>query len=152
MNNMKSIFEAAIRRGGYDLAGMLRRIDSYHVDGKISDDERMELYDLARSGAKPENSVDLMAKVSELSQAIADAVKRIDKLEKQLNGESSDAPDVPDGGGSAEPAPEEYVPGKWYWRGNRVSFGGGIFRCTAPEGQVCTWSPAEYPAYWEAEM
>ena len=149
MNSIKSIFESAIRRGGYDLAGMLRRIDSYHVDGKISDDERMELYDLARSGAKPENSVDLMAKVSELSQALADAVKRIDKLEKQLdNGAATE----PDDGETSEPAPAEYVPGKWYWRGDRVSFGGGVFRCTAPKGQVCTWSPAEYPAYWEAEV
>lgn len=144
MNNMKSIFESAIRRGGYDLAAMLQRIDGYHVDGKLSDDERTELYELARSGAKPENSVDLMEKVTELSQALAEAVKRIDALEKQLNG--SDVPSDP-----GEAAPAEYVPGKWYYAGDRVSFGGGVFRCTAPEGQVCTWSPAEYPAYWAAE-
>lgn len=147
MNNIKSLFESAIRRGGYDLPAMLRRIDSYHVDGKIDDDERMELYDLARSGAKPENSIDLMAKVSELSQALAEAVERIDKLEKQLNSESADTPTEP-----GEEVPAEYVPGKWYWRGNRVSFGGDVYRCTAPEGQVCTWSPAEYPAYWEIEL
>lgn len=148
MNNIKSLFESAIRRGGYDLPAMLRRIDSYHVDGKIDDDERMELYDLARGGAKPENSIDLMAKVTELSKALAEAVKRIDKLEKQLN---NGAATEPDDGETAEPAPAEYVPGKWYYRGDRVSFGGSVFRCTAPEGQVCTWSPAEYPAYWAAE-
>ena len=146
MNNMKSIFESAIRRGGYDLTGMLQRIDSYHVDGKIDDDERMELYELARNGAKPENSVNLMAKVSELSQALAEAVKRIDKLEKQLSGEDLEAPSDP-----GEAAPAEYVPGKWYYAGDRVSFGGDVFRCTAPKGQVCTWSPSEYPAYWAAE-
>ena len=147
MNNIKSLFESAIRRGGYDLPAMLRRIDSYHVDGKIDDDERMELYDLARGGAKPENSINMMAKVTELSQALAEAVKRIDTLEKQLSGESTDAPTEP-----SEEVPAEYVPGKWYWRGDRASFGGDVYRCTAPKDQVCTWSPAEYPAYWEIEL
>lgn len=27
--------------------------------------------------------------------------------------------------------------------------GGSVYTCIAPAGVVCTWSPDEYPAYWE---
>lgn len=48
---MKTIFENVIERGGYDLTGLLNRIDSYHVMGKLTDAERDELYAKARAGA-----------------------------------------------------------------------------------------------------
>ena len=128
---MKSIFENVIARGQYDLIGLLKRIDSYHIDGKLTDAERDELYIRAREGAQPENSIDIMAKLTELET-------RIQKLESGETGAPSDAPG-------------EYAAGKWYYNGNRVTFGGAIYACTAPEGQVCTWSPAEYPAFWQKE-
>ena len=34
---MKAIFENVIRRGGYDLTGLLKNIDRYHVEGKLTD-------------------------------------------------------------------------------------------------------------------
>ena len=46
---MKTIFENVIERGGYDLTGLLNRIDSYHVMGKLTDAERDELYAKARA-------------------------------------------------------------------------------------------------------
>ena len=49
------------------------------------------------------------------------------------------------------PEAEEYTVGKWYYRGDRVKFNGNTYICIAPEGVVCTWSPSEYPTYWEAE-
>ena len=49
---MKTIFENVIERGGYDLTGLLNRIDSYHVMGKLTDEERDELYAKARAGAR----------------------------------------------------------------------------------------------------
>lgn len=142
---MKSVFESVIRKGGYDLPNMLNRIDAYHIDGKLTDDERAELYSLARNGAKPENSVDLMAKVSELAQALAEANKRIDALEKQNGGIQQET------GSDENDKPAEYVSGVWYYKNDRVSFGGATYTCIAPEGQVCTWSPAEYPAYWQKD-
>lgn len=35
----KGIFESVISRGGFDLTAMLARIDEYHIEGKIDDDE-----------------------------------------------------------------------------------------------------------------
>ena len=51
---MKAIFENVIRRGGYDLTGLLKNIDRYHVEGKLTDAEREELYSEARSEALPQ--------------------------------------------------------------------------------------------------
>ena len=46
---MRSIFENVIRRGRYDLTGLLKNIDRYHVEGKLTDAEREELYSEART-------------------------------------------------------------------------------------------------------
>lgn len=49
---MKTIFESVIARGDYDLTGLLNKIDSYHVMGRLTDSERDELYAKARAGAR----------------------------------------------------------------------------------------------------
>lgn len=48
-------------------------------------------------------------------------------------------------------SPGEYVPGKWYYKGDRISYNGEVYVCIAPDGVVCTWNPDEYPAYWRKE-
>lgn len=123
---MKTIFESVIARGGYDLSGLLKKIDSYHIEGKLTDAERDELYRKARGEAAP--NVDVMAKLMDLED-------RVRKLEQ---GE----PEAP-----AEDYPE-YVVGKWYYKGDKISYGGKHYVCVAPDGVVCTWNPDEYPAYW----
>lgn len=123
---MKAIFESVINRGSYDLSGLLKKIDSYHIEGKLTDAEKDELYRKARGEATP--NVDVMAKLMELED-------RVRKLEQ---GE----PETP-----VEDYPE-YVAGKWYRSGDKISYGGKSYVCAAPEGAVCTWNPDEYPAYW----
>ena len=130
---MKSIFESVIKRGGYDLAGLLKRIDAYHIEGKLTDEERDELYAAARGGAQTGDSVIVLAKLQELDE-------RVKALEdKAVTGGET--------GGDAEEYPE-YIAGKWYYAGDKITFGGEAYECCAPDGQVCTWSPVEYPAYW----
>ena len=126
---MKTIFENVIARGDYDLAGLLKKIDGYHIAGRLSDDERDELYEKARTGANPAESVDVLAKIAELE-------RRVKALEEgQDSGTGST--DVP-----------EYEVGKWYYKDDKVMYDGKEYTCTAPDGIVCVWSPAEYPAYW----
>lgn len=133
---MKSIFESVIRQGGYDLSDMLGKIDQYHIAGKLTDQERDELYAKARSGADPGGNLDLLGKVMELEAQVRLLVEKVAALENA--------------GVPLEPAPpEEYAPGKWYYTGDLVRFKGRTHKCIAPKGQVCTWSPDEYPAYWE---
>lgn len=53
--------------------------------------------------------------------------------------------------GSTEPGETypDYVAGKWYYNGDKITFEGGKYKCIAPAGVVCVWSPTEYPPYWE---
>lgn len=124
---MKSIFEAVINRGGYDLSDLLQKIDSYHIEGKLTDAEKDELYRKARGEAVA--NVDVMAKLMELEE-------RVRKLE---SGEAPEQDEYP-----------EYVVGKWYYKGDKISYGGTNYVCIAPDGVVCTWNPDEYPGYWSA--
>lgn len=40
---MVVIFKDVISRGGYNLSGILKKIDTYHIEGKLNDAERDEL-------------------------------------------------------------------------------------------------------------
>lgn len=124
---MKNVFIEAMNET-FDLTTMLARIDYHHVRGNLTDDEREELVVLARSKADPFGGMDVAAKLIELDE-------RITKLEKGGN--------VPSG------AIDEYVAGKWYYAGDKVMHNDNVYTCIAPDGVVCTWSPDEYPAYWE---
>lgn len=126
---MKSVFENVIKKGDFVLGDMLKRIDTYHVNGKLTEADRDYLYSLARGKADPTSGADIYAKLAELED-------RIRKLENPS-------------GETGEETPAEYVPGKWYYTGDQVTYNGKTYTCTAPEGQVCTWSPDEYPAYWQ---
>ncbi len=127
---MFKIFKNVIETGRFDLTDMLKKIDTNWVQGKLSDVEKTELITLAQGFATPEQSVDLMKKIEELE-------KRVIALEK---GVSSD--------GGVEEYPE-YISGKWYYSGNKITFEGKKYSCIAPDGVVCVWNPTEYPAYWE---
>ena len=128
---MKNIFESVIKRGGFDLNGMLKRIDTYHLEGKLTDVERAELYDAAREKAQAVDSIAVMTKLQELEQ-------RVKALEAGQAG----------GGESAVEYPE-FVAGKWYYASDNITFEGEKYVCCAPAGQVCVWSPADYPAFWQ---
>lgn len=126
---MYNIIKQVIGRKAYNLATILSKIDTLWSEDKISDAEREELIALARNNATSAHSVDMVAKLAELEQRI-----------KVLEEGTADTPteDI-----------EEYVVGKWYYRGNKILFNGKAYECIAPEGVVCTWSPVEYPVYWK---
>ena len=114
-----------------DLHQVLRKLDRCWAKGRLTDDQYTELVAMARAEAKPEDGVDVLVKLTELDE-------RVRKLEQ---------------GGTAKPTdkPAEYTPGKWYYAGDRVTYQGKVYTCIAPEGQVCTWSPTDYSAYWKAQ-
>ena len=127
---MQNIIEKVINSKNYELSDMLKKIDTLWVQGSISDDVRTRLYEKARNNANTQNSLDILSKIEELDKR----VKALENAEKPVEPE--------------EPI-EEYVAGKWYYTGNKVMFEGKAYECVAPEGVVCVWSPADYPAYWE---
>lgn len=127
---MKKIFETVIEKGGYDLAKLLEKIDTYHIEGKLTDQERDELYELARQ--TPVAQYDAAAEIEKLWAAI-----------RELQA-----------GGNGDPPPDdqwpEYVQPTGahdaYQTGAQVTFNGQKCRCIMDN---CVWSLSVYPAAWE---
>ena len=125
---MYNVIRDVINTQRYVLADMLHKIDTLWAQGDLDDDQRTELIALARGNADTAQEVNMLAKLEELEQ-------RVKALET----------------GSTEPgeAYPDYVVGKWYYSGDKITFEGGKYKCIAPDGVVCVWSPKEYPVYWE---
>jgi len=126
---MYEVIKAVIGTGDYKLEGMLNRIRTFAAKGLVSVEEMTELEELARACANVRGETDVFAKLLELEG-------RIRALEEAG---ASDTEEYP-----------PYKPGVWYYKGDRVSENGVNYVCIAPDNVVCTWSPTEYPAYWEA--
>ena len=125
---MYDLIRDVINTQRYVLADMLHKIDTLWAQGDLDDEQRTELIALAQGNADTAQEVNMLEKLEELEQ-------RVRALET----------------GSTEPgeAHPDYVVGKWYYSGDKITFEGVKYKCIAPDGVVCTWSPKEYPAYWE---
>lgn len=135
---MKNVFEAVIRKGGFDLATMLRRIDEYHVAGKLNDIERDQLIAEARGEAVP--GLDVVNEIQRLWAAIHALEDMLGNRDGET--ENGDAPEVaeyiqPTGAHDA------------YYYGRLVTYNGKTYKCIAPEGMACVWSPDVMPGYWQ---
>ena len=126
---MYEIMLRAIRAGGYVMSEMRRRIDIMYAGGRLTEDQHVELIQLAREHVNPADHVDVLEKLKELEQ-------RIRSLEQNAGEEMP------------EDSAADYTPGKWYYSGDIIRFEEKEYVCIAPEGVVCVWSPTEYPAYW----
>lgn len=130
---MKTIFENVIKRGGYDLTGLLKNIDKYHIEGKLTDAERDELYALARH--EPKAQYDVKMEIEALWAAVREL-------------QESHAPDV---GVIPDEWPEYVQPSgahDAYNTGDKVSYSGKHFICLQDN---CVWSPAVLPSAWEEQ-
>lgn len=125
---MYDVIKDVINTRRYVLADMLHKIDTLWAQEDIDDEQRTELIALAQGNADMTQEVNVLAKLEELE-------KRVRAMES----------------GSTEPGEiyPDSVAGKWYYNGDKITFEGGKYQCIAPDGAVCTWSPKEYPAYWE---
>ena len=131
---MQKVIERVIESKNYELSDMLKKIDTLWVQGSIDDAVRKSLADKARSNANTQNSMDILSKLEELDN-------RVKALEDAKTSTETEEP--------TETTYEEYVSGKWCYNGDIFAFKGKIYKCTAPEGVTCVWTPEEYPAYWE---
>lgn len=126
---MKTIFENVIARGNYDLAGLLKKIDSYHIDGKLTDAEREVLYAQARREPKAQYNYD--AEIEKLWAAIRSL----------QSGNAGNA-------GGVEEWPEFVQPTgahDAYQIGDKVVYNGKRYTCAM---NACVWSPDTLPSAW----
>ena len=127
---MYNLAKKVIESKNFELSAFLKKIDVLWVQGNIADSEREDLIALARKYADVQNSIDVLNKLEDL-----------DKRVKALEEAKADAPTTE--------VVEQYMVGKWYYNGDKVTFEGSVYECIAPMSYPCTWSPSEYPAYWQ---
>lgn len=128
---MFDVTKTVIETGRYKLSEMLRKIDTIWMQGDITDDERQNLVQMAKQDPDANAELDLAKKIEELD-------KRVTALEAGESGGRAESEEYP-----------EYVAGKWYYNGDKVSYNGKRYTCIAPDGVVCVWNPDEYATYWE---
>lgn len=128
---MKEMFEQVIQMGNYDLSKLLETIDRYHIEGRLTDEERQALYIAARKGAEP--GYDYKGEIDALWSAIRE-------LQRTVN------PTDPD-----DEWPEFVQPtgaGTAYEVGDKITFRNARYICVMAH---CVWSPADYPDAWEKQ-
>lgn len=127
---MKEIFANVISRGDYSLEKLLKNIDRYHIEGKLTDEEREELYAMARQ--TPEAQYDVRREIELIWAAI-----------RELRAGGNAAPE------QGDEWPEFVQPTgahDAYQTGTQVTFNGEKYRCLMDN---CVWSPDVLPSAWE---
>lgn len=125
---MYELIKDVINNSIYELNDILDKINVMWLQSKITEEQKEELTELARKNTNVSSEVNIITKLQELDE-------RIKVLEKQQIIQPEEYP--------------EYVEGKWYYKDDKITFNGNKYVCIAPQGQVCTWSPEGYPAYWQ---
>lgn len=149
INNGSHAYEdlrGQISSGDFKLQVMLDKLTRLYIEDMLTEEEYDNLMQLARDNANPDKEIEentgiikqLMQHVTMSEEKLKDLEARIMKLE-----DPESAPEEP------TVAYEEYDPHKWYYKDMTCSFDGKNYICIAPEGVVCTWSPAGYPSYWK---
>lgn len=135
---MYEVTKNVIQSGSYELHDILAKIDTLWLQGSLIDTERLDLIQLARDKADPAHS---FAPLQAQIDALAVRVKAL---------EEAYVPADPEAPTDEWPA---YVPPTGahdaYHNGDKVTYNGVRYICSAPEGVVVVWSPDVYPDYWQ---
>lgn len=144
---MYDIIKNVITSGSYELTDILKKIDTIWLQGALTEEQRTELIDLARTSADPENSyaplqkqIDtLYANMTEMGKTILNLTDKVSKL---------------DGGSVTLPEADEYP--AWvqptgahdaYNAGDKMTYTDGKrYVCQMDN---CVWGPDAYPAGWK---
>ena len=124
---MYNIFKNVIASKSYDVSKITNRINKAWAEGSITESERDELVTDAQNNAGSPTNEDIIHAIRTLDE-------RVKKLEQS---------------GNTNDNVEEFVKGRWYYRGDKVRENGAVYVCVAPEGYACTHSPSEYAPFWE---
>ena len=127
---MKNVFKAVIEKGGYDLTTMLGKIYAYHIEGKITDEEKEELCSLARK--TPEAQYNYKTEIEKLWEA----VRALQNNEKPEGDTNTTIPDFVQPTGAHDA----------YMKGDIVNYNGKTYESLIDNN---VWSPDTYPAGWK---
>lgn len=140
---MYSIIKDVIEKSNFELVDILSKINKLWVEGNLSEEERDELVNLARTNAVPDNSY------AENTQQIANLWEYYQQLDSRITALENNS-------GTVEPTePEEELPEyrqpsgahNAYNAGDKITFtDGNRYICQMDN---CVWDPITYPSAWE---
>lgn len=142
---MKKLFLNVINNGDYSLRDMLDKISESYIESKLTKEDKVELEELARANAKPQNDY------SPVEERLEEVFKEIEALKnrvKALEGIETNKPSEP----SEEVVEEykEYVQPTGahdsYKIGDKITFNGKKY-VSLIDGN--NWSPSVYLQGWE---
>ena len=137
---MYEIILSVINTGGFELTDILYKIDTLWVQGCIDGDQRTELIAVARQKADPSASyAPLQEQVDKLADDLAALEGRVSVLEGGGDHPSEDYPAYVQPAGAHDA----------YHKGDKISYNGRRYICTAPDGVAVVWDPDTYPDFWE---
>lgn len=157
---MFDIIKNVITAGGYDLEKLLYKIDVYHLEDKLTDEQRTELVAMARAQADPHSSygqwqdvIDGLAeRLRKTDETVAALAERVAALESGNVNPPDPPPEQPQLNSNGTEWWSEYVPPtgahNMYNKGDKITFKGERY-ISKENGNV--WSPFAYPAYWEKQ-
>ena len=147
---MKELFLNVINNGDYELRDILFKINTEYVKGNLTYEDMVELEDLARNNANPQNSY------APIEVRLEEAFRRIEELESKVK--TLEVTETkPSEGTETEPSEEvvveEYPPFKQplgahdsYMKGDKCSENGKKY-VSLIDGN--NWSPSVYPQGWK---
>lgn len=136
---MYSVIKDVIEKGNYELVDIMNKINKLWVENGLTEEERDELVNLARSNAVPDNSyAENTIQIANLWEYYQQLDIRLSRLE---NGQEPTEPE--------EAWPEYRQPTgahDAYKAGDKVTFQSKKYICKM---NGCVWNPLTYPDAWE---
>ena len=152
---MFKTFENVIKNIDFDLRDMLDKIDEKYIENRLTKEEKLQLEEMSRKNAKPENSyASLQTQIDNLNSKFDLLKKTVEENAKGMTAVKEAVEEL--GGSITEPTPEpveeypEYVQPTGahdaYKIGDKITFEGDKYECLMDN---CVWSPIEYPNAWK---
>lgn len=144
---MYEIIKNVIQSKDYELRDMLYKINKMYIESNITEEQKTELDELARTNANAENSY------APLQEQINNIYNELAQIKSQLNTllenpeEGTEEPAEPPQ--TTDEYPEYVQPTgahDCYNTGDKISFNGKKYVCKI---NGCVWDPDTYPAGWE---
>lgn len=142
---MYEIIKNVIVEKKYELANIIKKINTLWSESELTDDQRSELLNLARENAVPENSYASMQdqinvlceNANKMAKTLNKVLEHLTKFGITLNPEET---------GDEYP---EYVQPTGahdaYHTGDKITYNGKRYKCIL---DGCVWAPDVYPAGW----
>ncbi len=135
-----------IEAGNFDLTSMVGRINYFVMQGLIDPEEAENLLAAARARAAEQGSYgDYQEQINTLAGAVRELNFKLQALMDELGIDIA----IPATTSGADEFVQPTGVHDAYFNGDEVTFEGHVYRCTAPDGVACVWSPVAYPDYWE---